>query len=273
MNYADQPPAAHVDILETVRQRLNHARTYALGSEHPFVTLTYAQSLDGCIAKVAGETTRISNSLTQRMTHQLRAMHDAILVGINTVLTDDPRLTVRLTAGNNPQPVIIDSRLRCPLDARLFQASAWRPIIVANELACEQRERRLLDIGARVFRVAAHDSDGRVDLTDALRTLAGLGHHKVMIEGGAGIITSVLAQSLANQLLLTISPRFLGGLPAYERSASGPARQVPPLCNLESQWLGTDLIIRADLANNGATVARETWEHPVFTDPGQHKEA
>ena len=80
----------------------------------PFVTLSYAQSLDGSIATAAGQPLRISSPQSMIMTHALRAAHDAILVGINTVLADDPSLTVRLDEGNNPQPIVLDSQLRMP---------------------------------------------------------------------------------------------------------------------------------------------------------------
>ena len=93
----------------------------------PFVTLSYAQSLDGSIAARRGATTPISGPDALRLTHQLRAHHDAILVGIGTVLADDPQLTVRLVAGPNPQPVIVDSRLRLPLTARLLSDGAPPP--------------------------------------------------------------------------------------------------------------------------------------------------
>ena len=85
----------------------------------PFVTLTYAQSLDGSIARVPGKRLQLSGPEAQAMTHRLRAVNDAILVGIGTVLADNPRLTVRLAEGSDPQPVILDSKLRFPLDANL----------------------------------------------------------------------------------------------------------------------------------------------------------
>ena len=93
----------------------------------PYITLAYAQSLDGSIAARPGEMLRLSNSLSQAMTHHLRARHDAILVGINTVLSDDPRLTVRLAEGKDPRPVVIDGCLRTPLCARLLASPAARP--------------------------------------------------------------------------------------------------------------------------------------------------
>ncbi len=88
--------------------------------ERPYVTLSYAQSLDGSITARRGEPLAISGPESLEMTHRLRAEHDAILVGIGTLLADDPRLSVRLVAGADPQPIIVDSRLRFPLNARIL---------------------------------------------------------------------------------------------------------------------------------------------------------
>src|SRR5512143_1701471 len=86
----------------------------------PLVSLCYAQSLDGCIAAERGRPTQLSGPETKQITHRLRALHDGILVGIGTVLADDPHLTVRHARGENPQPVVLDSRLRTPVEARLI---------------------------------------------------------------------------------------------------------------------------------------------------------
>src|SRR4051794_24685033 len=88
--------------------------------DRPIVTLAYAQSLDGSIATAARRPLALSSQPALKLTHQLRAEHDAILVGIGTVLADDPLLTVRLVNGPNPVPVVLDSRLRLPSTARLL---------------------------------------------------------------------------------------------------------------------------------------------------------
>jgi 3,4-dihydroxy 2-butanone 4-phosphate synthase/GTP cyclohydrolase II len=112
----------------------------------PRVTLTYAQSLDGCIAARRGEPYLLSGPESKRMTHQLRAAHSAILVGIGTVLADNPRLTARVAGGENPQPVVLDSRLRLPLDARLLQTGS--PWIATTYSADPQRCALLAQAGA-----------------------------------------------------------------------------------------------------------------------------
>ena len=125
--------------LEDHLERASQIR--AASAARPYITLAYAQSLDGSIAATPGRMLRLSNSLSQAMTHHLRARHDAILVGINTVLADDPQLTVRLVAGKDPRPVVIDGCLRTPPGARLLTSRAGNPIVATSQTACPQKRR------------------------------------------------------------------------------------------------------------------------------------
>jgi 3,4-dihydroxy 2-butanone 4-phosphate synthase/GTP cyclohydrolase II len=234
------------EIIRRVRQHVEHAHCYQQQRELPFVTMTYAQSLDGCIARSEGETLQLSNRHSQKLTHHVRAIHDAILVGINTVVRDNPRLNVRLVEGKNPQPVIVDSRLRFPLDACLLRDPCVRPLIVAGQAACPNREEQLTAAGAHVIRIAERD-DGLLDLVQLFRELKQLGLRSIMVEGGASIITSVLTSRLADQFLLTISPRFVGGLRAVKSQDGTSGDQMPRLRNMHCHWLAGDLIICGDL--------------------------
>src|SRR5205823_12555295 len=104
-------------------------------SSRPFVTLSYAQSVDGSIAARPGQPLALSGALSMTLTHQLRAAHDAILVGIGTVLADNPRLSVRLVEGKDPQPIVADSRLRLPLSANLLYQHPLSPWIASGDQA------------------------------------------------------------------------------------------------------------------------------------------
>jgi 3,4-dihydroxy 2-butanone 4-phosphate synthase/GTP cyclohydrolase II len=113
---ATVPTADPADsILEVIQNGPSHVG-------RPFVTLAYAQSLDGSLAARRGEPLSLSGLESQKLTHRLRASHSAILVGISTLLADDPQLNVRLVEGENPQPVVLDSRLRTRFKARVFQS-------------------------------------------------------------------------------------------------------------------------------------------------------
>jgi riboflavin-specific deaminase-like protein len=212
----------------------------------PAVTLAYAQSLDGCISGDVGIATEISNRHSRVLTHCLRSVHDALLVGVNTVIVDDPSLTVRLVPGEDPVPVIVDSGLRIPLDVQLLRPAGVQPIVAATRNACEAKGAALADLGADVLRVDANP-DGSVDLESLLQKLRARGIRSVMIEGGAKIITSVLADELADQLVLTISPRFLGGVRSVEPLCGRGRSDRPELANVFCEAIGNDLVVQGEL--------------------------
>lgn len=214
-------------------------------SAHPFVTLAYAQSLDGSIALRRGEPIAISGQSSLLMTHYLRANHDAILVGIGTVLADNPRLNVRLVAGNAPQPVILDSQLRFPLDATLLTCheSVW---VATTEHAPLSRQRALEALGVKVLRLRANRA-GQVCLDALLSALAALGIRDLMVEGGANVITSFLAAGFVNRLVLTIAPLLLGGLHAVQQLDQTGSRSLPRLRNPHYETLGEDLLLFGDV--------------------------
>lgn len=210
----------------------------------PSITLSYAQSLDGSITTRRGRQTAISGPESLQMTHQLRAAHDAILVGINTVLADDPRLTARLTRRRQPRPVVVDSRLRTPLAARLFKHP--RPPLIATTLAADpQRQAALEATGVTVLRLPA-TADGRVSLPDLVQVLPEYGIRTLMVEGGAAVIGSFLAARLADQLVITLAPALIGGLKAVDTLLPGPP--FPRLIHTQvSQW-GEDIVLRGQIA-------------------------
>lgn len=220
--------------------------------ERPRVTLSYAQSLDGSITFCRGKPLRLSGSDSQRMTHQLRAAHDAILVGIGTVLADNPRLTVRLASGSNPQPVILDSQLRFPLQARLLQdqsdSGVRAPWIATTERADQHIANALEAAGAQVLRFAA-GPNGRVPLEAPLKQLAVCGVRSLLVEGGARVITSFLAAGLVDSVVITVAPLFVGGLHAVEHLAvNGQPDLYPRAHELKAAGLGEDLVVWGKLS-------------------------
>lgn len=210
----------------------------------PLVTLTYAQSLDGSLTARRGQPLALSGNQSLKLTHQLRAAHDAILVGIGTVLSDNPRLSVRHAQGEHPQPVVLDSLLRTPNHARLV-AEPVRPLwIAATAAAPQDRRQDLLAAGVRLFELPASAAGG-ISLTALLAQLSDCGINSLMVEGGARVIASFLQQRLADQALLTIAPCFVGGLSALENPISG---EYPRLAGMQVQTLGEDLIVWGTLA-------------------------
>ena len=183
------------------------------------------------------------------MTHALRAAHSAILVGIGAVLADDPALTVRLVAGDSPQPVIVDTHLRTPPDARLLsgQLPAW----IATTLSGAQSSRRrcLEEAGARIFTLPT-DENGRVDLTALLSCLGAEDVRSLMVEGGARILTGFLEKRLANYAVITIAPIFLGGYPLIQSAGGKDALRavMPRLQHVEQVQLVTDTVLWGEVA-------------------------
>jgi 3,4-dihydroxy 2-butanone 4-phosphate synthase/GTP cyclohydrolase II len=213
--------------------------------DRPYVTLTYAQSLDGSIAARRGEPLVISGPEALRLTHQMRAHHDAILVGVGTVIADDPRLTVRHARGPNPQPVILDSRLRFPLWAKLLKGER-RPWIATTEAADPGRQAALEAAGARVFRLPA-GPNGLVSLPALLAQLHQRHIRSLMVEGGATVISNFLAEHLADRLVLTIAPLLLGGLNAVANLGQLNGQVIPRLAQPRYQALGQDVILFGEL--------------------------
>jgi len=221
------------------KDNLENAAAYRLENGRPLVTLTYAQSLDGSLAARRGQPLALSGSQSLNLTHQLRAAHDAILVGIGTVLADDPCLTVRYSGGNHPQPVILDSSLRIPVGAKLV-AEPVRPLWIATTPAASTARRSVLAAcGAHILDLP-ESPDGGVSLPDLLALLAEKGVNSLMVEGGARVIASFLRQQLVDQVLLTIAPCFVGGLPAL--GALLPDG-FPRLMDTQVELLGEDTII------------------------------
>jgi 3,4-dihydroxy 2-butanone 4-phosphate synthase/GTP cyclohydrolase II len=255
MNTSDDFPERHCNIIEKLHHCLAQATNRLERRSRPFITLTYAQSIDGCIAPLGGGTLQLSNPESQQLTHRIRAMHDAILVGVNTVLCDDPRLTVRLTPGDNPQPIVLDSRLRFPLDAKLLQDPCVKPIIATGQTSCDKKAAQLVAAGARIIRVPLQN-EGLVDLAQLLPRIKELGFHSIMVEGGAKVISNVLSSRIADQLLLTIAPRLVGGMRAVIPACV--SSQMPRLLDVHYQSLGGDLVVWGQLESANGSL------HPKF---------
>jgi len=184
----------------------------------------------------------LSGAEAMVLTHRLRAVHAAILVGIGTVLADDPQLTVRLVEGRNPQPLVLDSHLRLPLQASLLQGPC-PPWVATLPEADPERWALLEGRGARLLPIPP-DPQGRISLPALLARLADLGIDSLMVEGGASVISAFIAQGLADQVVLTIAPLFVAGLNALEGlQKAHPLPSPLRLQQVGSERLGDDWIV------------------------------
>ncbi len=211
--------------------------------DRPRVTVTYAQSLDGSIAARAGVPLSLSGTESMQYTHQLRAAHDAILVGIGTVLSDDPRLNVRLVEGASPRPIVLDRELRCPIDARCLEVSR-RPIVITTDRAAADRRRALEAEGVTVLSVPTRlDQETHLDLSAVLDRLLGEAIQSVMVEGGARVITSFLRARLVDWLVITIAPVLVGGLHGLIDLIADDVYGFPRLQHTTWRKFGNDWVV------------------------------
>lgn len=173
----------------------------------PYVILKYAQSLDGRIATTSGDSKWISGEDERRISHALRAACDAVLVGVGTVLNDDPQLTVRHVPGTSPLRVVLDSTLRTPLHANVIDDTA-PTLILASERADPVKKQSLRERGVAVRVV--RECEGALHLPSALRELRSQGVASLLVEGGAKVITSMLETNLVDRLIVSVAPRIIG---------------------------------------------------------------
>ena len=196
-------------LLAEEAARLNQRFLVAQSKQRPFVLLKAALTLDGRIATASGESKWITSPGQRREARALRRLHDAVLVGIGTVLADDPML---LPTPRTKRPflrIVLDSRLRLPLGSRLVRTARSSPVIVVCTRGPVPRRRALEARGVTVL--VAPRSAGRVSLPWTLRALWSLGLRSLMVEGGSEVLGSFLAARLVDQVALFRAPILLGG--------------------------------------------------------------
>lgn len=197
-------------LLEEECRILNEAFVKYITHRLPFVTLKLAATLDGKIASAAGDARWISGSKSRSRVHQLRNQVDAVLVGAETVLMDDPQLTCRIAGGRNPWRVVLDGRLRIPLSAQLLRhADAERTIVVTSASARSRKVHALQDLGVRVWQFSLRR--GEIQWPALLRRLAASGIVSLLVEGGATVAASALKAGAVDKILFFYAPKILGG--------------------------------------------------------------
>ncbi|CDU24273.1 related to RIB7-HTP reductase [Sporisorium scitamineum] len=211
------PPA---DAEEQAASFLRNSLHFVDSDEKPHVTLTFAQSQDGKIAGPAKAQLALSGAESMRMTHTLRTMHDGIMVGIGTVLNDNPQLNARLlssppTVSQLPRPIVLDSRLRMPLDCKLIRNHAAgtgrRPLVLTSSTASSDRRAQLEEAGVEVVQLPDNAQTDSFDWTTLLQQIRHTGVQRLMVEGGAAVIDSLMQQPrLIDALIVTIAPVVVG---------------------------------------------------------------
>ncbi len=238
-------------LLEEKSRKLNATYIKYITKKIPYITIKAAMSLDGRIAAGNGDSRWISSRETREAVHLLRGENDAVLVGIGTLLHDDPRLTVRhpLWPGKKVTRIVLDSRLRTPSSARIFSRTERDPVILFAGLdAPRNKARELEGLGATVIRVPV-TSEG-LDLGCILRELGRREIAAVFVEGGSRVLTSFIEKKLADKIVLTVSPKIIGGkaAPSWAEGKGVPfVRHALPVGNTRWFSIGGDWIVEGDL--------------------------
>ena len=232
-------------VLEEEARKLNEVFLKWIATGLPFVTLKTAMTLDGKIATVTGESQWITNEVSRRRVHEWRDRADGILVGINTVLKDNPSLTTRLPErhGKNPIRIILDSKGRTPPDARVVKDGQAKTIIAVVADASKERMEALQKAGAEVL-VAGDGS--QVDLHELLRQLGKKEITSLFVEGGATVNFSFFQAGLVDKVHAFVAPKILGGREALTPvGGAGFARlsEAVELEGLKAESLAGDLLV------------------------------
>ena len=227
-------------LLEREAAGLNEAWIKYIAEKTPFVALKAGMSVDGKITDYAGHSKWITSDEARKHARKMRSEYDAILVGINTVLADDPRL--KATSGGNPVRVILDSRLRIPLGANVL---ADNRVIIATTQKCSKAKKAALE--RKGVRVWVFVDGGRVNIRALLKKLAENEITSVLVEGGSETAASFVKQGLADKFIFFIAPKILGG--AKAKGVVGgkgfPLSKAPTIDFQRITRIGPDLLVEA----------------------------
>ena len=201
-----------VGLLEKEARDLNRVFIKFIQTKFPYVVMKTAMSLDGKIATATGHSQWISSPVSRQYVHGLRNELKGILVGVNTVITDDPELTTRLNgeAGRNPIRIVVDSKGRIPLSAKMLKDGATNPVIIATTSVFPEEKRLLLESSGHTVLTLAKQ-DGKVDLNLLMVELGKLGIDGILLEGGGTLNESALKNGIVDEIRFIIAPLLLGG--------------------------------------------------------------
>ncbi|MBP9743603.1 MAG: bifunctional diaminohydroxyphosphoribosylaminopyrimidine deaminase/5-amino-6-(5-phosphoribosylamino)uracil reductase RibD, partial [Burkholderiales bacterium] len=201
-----------VGLLEAEAKQINRKFFHYIKSQLPYITIKAGLSIDGKLATKHGESQWITNIQAREDAHYLRHKHDAILVGVGTVLADDPSLTTRIAGGGkNPIRIILDTHLRTPLSSKvILEQQSPTYLVIGNAVTQEQITPYLVHSHVKIIQLPAPT----IKLTEVLAELGLQKITSLLVEGGSSVINSFLQQKLINQLVVYISPMLIGGINA-----------------------------------------------------------
>lgn len=235
---------AECGLLESEAISLNRPFIKHTTTGRPYMLYKCAMTLDGKIASVTGESRWISCEASRRLVHKLRAQYDAVMVGVDTIIADDPQLTVRHVRGRDPLRVILDSNLRTPESVRVLSgANSGKTIIVTAETD-QEMHRRYTRSGASIM--VCKRSGGRVDLADMLQRLGAMGIQSILLEGGSRLAGEALSQGLIDECLFFYAPKVIGsdGFSPFAMTGITGMDQAFRFTPVSTSKIGSDIVIK-----------------------------
>jgi diaminohydroxyphosphoribosylaminopyrimidine deaminase/5-amino-6-(5-phosphoribosylamino)uracil reductase len=202
-------------------------------------------TLDGKIATVSGASRWISGDASRRIVHRMRADSDAIMVGVDTIIADDPQLTVRHVTGKNPLRIIVDSTLRTPESAAVLREPLGHGTIIATVETNPQLHDRYLKSGATVLVCAGENS--RVSLPDLWKKLGGLGIQSLLLEGGSQLAGEALRRGLIDRCVFFYAPKVVGsdGFSPFALTGTADMANAIPFRDMTLRRIGADFMVTA----------------------------
>lgn len=239
-------------VLERECRKLNEAYNRYITAGVPFVTLKLAQTLDAKTATSGGESRWITGTASRALVHRMRSMADAVMVGSSTVIADDPELNVRHLRGRDPLKVVLDTRLKTPLTARVFKGGG---LLIFTTGASPSRIRKAAEAGAEVVVVPA--VKGGIDLKRVFKELAKREVVSVLVEAGGTLAASLLREGLVDRLSVFISPTVMGseGLASVGPLGVKRLKDALKIEDLTVKRAGTDILVEGYLRKRGAAKA------------------
>ncbi len=249
--------AVEQDFMRDECDKINPVFFHYITRGLPYVALKYAMTLDGKTASRTGKSKWITGEAARRHVHKLRGYYSVIMAGIGTVLYDDPMLNCRIDGAHQPTRVIIDSKLRIPLDSQICRtAGSYRTIIACADGNTEKAE-KLKGLGIEAF--SAPGKDGTVDMPSVIKYLAENKLDSVLVEGGGRLNESILREGLVNHVYAYIAPKIMGGESA-KTPVEGLGAEAPELAarlkNPQITSLGDDILLEYDIAGGLNNVYR-----------------
>lgn len=242
-----QEAGIHVEygFLEDEARKLNEVFLKWIMHRQPFVVMKAAMTLDGKIATVEEQSKWITNETSRAYGYKLRDIYDGILVGINTVIADDPTLTARVEGGKNPIRIVVDSTLKIPLTAKLLHDKQAPVIVATTKLASAEKVAQLQNLGVEVL-IIDTDEVNRVDMAKLLQELGQKNICSILVEGGAEIHGSLVEHKLIDKVYFFIAPKLVGGQKAKTPVAGngiGNLAEAITLQDVTTKNLDGDILI------------------------------